>query len=353
MQVIRAENVNDAYVMGMRLIAKHGVEQPSRAGTVWVCPFPVMTEYMEPARRVLFDAKRDANPFFHLMESLWMLAGRRDAKWLDQFVKDFSSRFSEGGIQHGAYGYRWRNHFEDHDDEDEYSKIDQLATVIDLLRANPDDRRVVIQMWDAETDLGASKKDIPCNLLIMPRIVFGKLDITVVCRSNDIIWGCYGANAVHFSVLHEYLAAKIGVQMGCYYQLSNNFHAYATEFEKRYTPQVVGTTFPLPAPYDAIGEELCNVTPIVVVPEQFDEDLERFFRITGIYAEGKDPGPYGFSNPFFDQIAIPMFLSYKAYRMTFAETAVAVIREKMPKYSDWRHACLQWYGRRLKRDLGA
>jgi thymidylate synthase len=52
------------------------------------------------------------------------------------------------------------------------------------------------------------------------------LDLTVLCRSNDVVWGAYGANAVHFSVLQEYLAGRIGVDVGVMYQFSNNYHGY-------------------------------------------------------------------------------------------------------------------------------
>jgi hypothetical protein len=48
----------------------------------------------------------------------------------------------------------------------------------------------------------------------------------VNCRSNDIIWGAYGANAVHFSFLQEWLAWAIGVRVGVFYQVSFNYHIY-------------------------------------------------------------------------------------------------------------------------------
>src|SRR6185369_9893998 len=87
-------------------------------------------------------------------------------------------------------------------------------------------RQAVLQIWDATMDLDAQTKDKPCNDLIFCRTDRGVLDITVCNRSNDIIWGAYGANAVQFSVLQEYLAARIGIPMGEYTQFSFNYHAY-------------------------------------------------------------------------------------------------------------------------------
>jgi hypothetical protein len=50
---------------------------------------------------------RDANPFFHVMETLWMLAGRNDLPWLVRFNKRFASYSDDGGnTQPGAYGYQ-------------------------------------------------------------------------------------------------------------------------------------------------------------------------------------------------------------------------------------------------------
>lgn len=244
MRVINARNVNDAYAAGCQLVRECGVPSSSRDGDVRVVPFPVVTEYVFPRERVLVDEHRKANPFFHLMEALWMLAGRRDARWLDQFVKGFSSRFAESdGNQHGAYGYRWRHHF-DLDGGGHPGLPDQLDTVVRLLRTNPKDRRVVITMWDPVADLGSLVRDVPCNTHIYPRvrdIAAGGpsvLDITVCCRSNDIFMGAYGANAVHFSILQEYLAARIGVEVGTYYQFSNNFHAYQRDLDRFQQPSV-------------------------------------------------------------------------------------------------------------------
>lgn len=146
-----------------------------------------------------------------------MLAGGQYTQFLDLFVHDFSERFSEpDGVQWGAYGHRWRHHFGQ----------DQVENAIVRLKLDPNDRRVVIQMWDATCDMVGTKKDHPCNLMVVPRIAKGKLDITVYNRSNDAVWGAFGSNAVHFAYLQYYLAQSIGVKVGTYYQISTNMHVY-------------------------------------------------------------------------------------------------------------------------------
>ena len=363
MRVISASNVNEAYRAGLTLLRDYGILSPSRAGHVLVAPFPVVTSYERPIERVLFDARRDANPFFHLMESLWMLAGRNDARWLDKFVSNFSARFAEdSGVQHGAYGHRWRSHFMLDGSEDDLTfgfELDQLDRVVAMLKNDPFDRRVVIQMWDPEIDLGASARDVPCNLCVLPRIQGNKLDITVFCRSNDAIWGAYGANAVHFSVLQEYLAARIGVEMGTYYQISNNFHAYVKVFEEKASNCDFPTTSnlykhgavkPTPIVIDAERFDESNLykhgavkpTPIVIDAERFDEDLKYFFQ------SPDGPNTHGYYNKFFQEVAVPMFYSYMAWRNKDISTALAKI-DDMPTSCDWKVACRQWYERRISK----
>lgn len=226
MFVLDTRNVNQAYAQGMteiRHMANHKLTE-SRNGPVYRAPFPVTTIYRNPCERVLFDFVRDANPFFHLLESLWMLAGRNDVAWITQFNSSFS-QFSDDGVTfNGAYGYRWRTYF----------NTDQVAVAIKKLKENPWDRQVYIAMWDGFADLTKKSKDIPCNLGIKFAFNDGKLDMMVTNRSNDIIWGAYGANCVHMSILQEYVAAMAGIPIGKYYQISMDYHAYKATFDKHW-----------------------------------------------------------------------------------------------------------------------
>lgn len=217
MYVIEARNPQQALPKAMRVLAQHGVTRSSRNGTVRVAPWPVTTVYARPIERVVFWPARDANPAFHLYEALWMLRGRHDVAPLQRYVKDFDRFSDDGETLHGAYGWRWRYAMDE----------DQLETIATRLQRDPDDRRCVLQMWDGNYDLGVSSRDIPCNLIATFQVAAtGALDLTVFCRSNDVLLGCYGANAVHFSLLLEYMAAWIGRPVGIYRQVSVNWHAY-------------------------------------------------------------------------------------------------------------------------------
>lgn len=250
MRVVNAINVNDAYENGLHLLGQIGHWEDSRAGRVLASPFPVTTVYARPQERVLFAPIRDANPFFHLVEAVWMLAGRSDTLVLDQYVSDFGQRFAEeDGHIHGAYGRRWRTWFH----------ADQLQHVASMLREDHSTRRAVLAMWSVVDDLGATTRDIPCNTHCYFRVCDGALDMLVSCRSNDIIWGAYGANAVHLSVMQEVVAGLAGVPMGRYYQMSFNYHAYESiwtklkpELVEYYTDRSVVPTPICPKPGNAV-----------------------------------------------------------------------------------------------------
>jgi thymidylate synthase len=222
-RVITTRNVQQALPQAVRLLEEEGISRNSRNGPVLVAPWPVTTVYERPEERVLFWPQRDANPALHLYESLWMLAGREDLAPLLNYAKQFAEYSDDGLALWGAYGYRWREMFH----------CDQLSVIAMELRKNHDDRRCVIQMWDTRLDLARLGRDVPCNVMATVQISgTGALDLTVFNRSNDIVWGCYGANAVHFSFLQEYLALLVGVPMGRYTQVSVNWHAYLNTFEQ-------------------------------------------------------------------------------------------------------------------------
>lgn len=224
MIVIHARNVHEALPKAMLVLREHGVSRESRNGPVIKAPWPVATIYHRPWERVVLWPERDANPFFHVYESLWMLAGRNDVEGPARYARQMREYSDDGVTFHGAYGHRWRKHF----------GKDQLADVIWKLQRNSDDRRAVVQMWDAERDLGRQGRDVPCNVSATFQVNDrGELDLVVFCRSNDVIWGCYGANAVHFSFLLEFVSSSTGYPMGTYTQISVNWHAYDNDLYRR------------------------------------------------------------------------------------------------------------------------
>ncbi len=330
MQVITARNVNDAWMKAKVLLVNNHTVRPSRVGEVWEAPFPVTTVYTHPRERVLFDPVRNANPYFHFFEGLWMLAGHKDVEFVAQFVKRMREFSDDGEVFHGAYGYRWRHHFDMYGGaEDGFA--DQLTKIVRMLKANPNERRAVLMAWDPTIDLDRPEiKDIPCNVCAFFKVREGALTMTVNCRSNDIVWGALGSNVVHFSMLQEYVAAMAGYPVGSYWQVSDSWHAYTERWEpfggnNAHTnpngdPYTVGAV----APY-----------PMVQVPEAWDDDLRRWFAGNQL----------GFENSFFPEVVLPMADAWNCQKM--GEFHSALIALHYCKATDWRKACAEWIYRKM------
>lgn len=330
----------------MVLVRNYGVREETRNGPALVIPEPVMTIYERPMERVLLDLTRDVNPFFHLMKSLWMLSGRRDVASLDPFIGTLKKYSDDGETYHGAYGYRWR-HFFGHD---------QLSEIIQILRDDPTTRRAVLTMWDPDADLGGSSKDHPCNTQIYFRVTGGVLDMTICCRSNDAIWGAYGANAVHMSVLQEFMAAASGLVVGRMYQLSNNLHAYVDVFERLSSVVVDQSSVSLCWENQYESERVhvtplflqCPDVPVAVIMAEIDGLWGAITRLWDA------PGNEGVSFPQDSPVlteelrwsASMMVTSYWCHR--HESTRAALRAAELIPGSDWHAACTQWIDRHAK-----
>lgn len=315
---VEARNVNDAYTQGLSLLKDFGEEESSRNGRVIVLPRPLVTTYTCPRERVLFSPERNANPFFHFMEALWMLDGRRDAAFVVKFNSQMKSYANSDGTFDGAYGYRWRRHF----------GYDQLRRLITLLRTHRNTRRAVLAMHDPVADLHSNTLDQPCNTHIYFDVRGGKLNMTVCCRSNDAIWGTYGANAVHMSMLMEVIAGMVEVPMGVYRQFSNNFHYYPDQPGHESLVNDASSV-------DVRLQRGWPMMMLVTKPATWFAELRAFMDVPGCIVAGY--------NPIFYHVAKPMYLAWMERKEGISDGLSWVQQIEDPS---WRHVCLQWIGRK-------
>ena len=221
-RVVEAENVNEAFYTGLTMIRKEGLSLETRNGDAFKLPGVLVTNYRNPTQRCLFVPEREANPFFHHLESIWMLSGSNTIEFPTHYVPSMKAFSDDSVTFNAAYGYRWRHEF----------GVDQINLVVSALALDPNSRRVVLQMWNTENDLmRPSSYDLACNLLAKFYIVDNFLMMDVCCRSNDMVLGGYGANAVHFSFLQEYICDRLRIEglplrVGVYNQISMDAHLY-------------------------------------------------------------------------------------------------------------------------------
>jgi hypothetical protein len=328
--VIAARNVNDAFDRAVALaMSSHMRCTASRNGSTLEHDGPVITSYDRPEERVLFSVARDANPFFHFFEPLWMLAGREDVRFPATIVKRMAEYSDDGKTYRGAYGYRWRN----------AGGMDQLKELVKLLRTEPNTRRAVLQMFHAPADLGAVSKDIPCNTHVYFKVRDGALRATVCCRSNDILWGAYGANITQFSTLQEYLADKVGVEVGPLVQLSDSWHVYTGgPGGEAWQRLMQGHVFSMGGvhDYEYYADGIVHPYAIGAHDADWDEDLKDFF---AGFDQLNNPVAHVFRTPYFRRVVTPMWLAWQTRDISVLEECRA---------TDWRTAAKAWLQRRVK-----
>lgn len=318
MDTINGINVPDAYVDGLWKFRACARKEESRNGPVMVMPGPVLLTIQNPYERVLVDSVRQPNPYFHLAEFVWMMAGSNDAKWLSYYNANMLSFSDDGKTFAAAYGNRWRYHF----------KYDQIKMVISILKKDPTTRRACITMWDPNVDL-IQGKDIPCNTTIYFRVVGNELEMTVCNRSNDYIWGMMGANCVHMTMLQEFIALAIGKAVGCYRVFTNNLHIYTN------VPRFQDIMRTL----DTVDIYRAQMHEIMLIqrdenPEAFIEDCTRFVWINTDNKHEEDR----YDTAWFKTVFLPMMLAYRARKLKQDETSYL----NLVKASDWRYAGFAW-----------
>lgn len=353
MRIIHVRNVHQALPQALDLLVTEGVRSESRNGDVIKMSTPVATVYSRPQERVISHGWRDANPFFHFFEAMWMLAGRRDVASLSGILKRMASFSDDGEIFHAAYGHRWIHHF----------GVNQLDLICQELRDNPTSRRAVLTMWDPKADLGRQGKDLPCNDMAVFQVddrvpmVPPKLNMTVFCRSNDIIWGCYGANAVHFSYLLDYMASRLDLQVGTYTQISVDWHGYLDALPESVRKYANGESFTPPTKdfHSPSVYELFGWAP----PTMFHsfshtiwkEDLHKFVDLWA--ARGTSTETPVWKTGFFRDIAQPIMDTYLRYTRDSVKTettfAAAVAAAQLCESVDWRVAMSEWIQRRWQK----
>lgn len=332
---IHGRNATAGLVAVLNALRTDGTPRNSRNGPVLVLDGPTIVTYERPRERVIHWPERDANPFFHFFESLWILAGRRDLKFVERFVATMRNYSDDGKFFHGAYGHRWRHHF----------GKDQLQIVAERLRANHEDRRCVLGMWDPRSDLNADSKDLPCNTHCFVQVnAEGALDFSVLNRSNDAAWGAFGANVVHFTFAHEVLAAMVGVPMGRFTQFSQNMHGYLATTQPLFEALDAWDGEP-PDAYTRASDGEETIEPYRIVneaPGTWFEDLWLFL---------DNPVHTGLRDVFFRQVAQPLWFAHAAFKERNDPERFLKAQEILRRCAatDWRLAADGWLQRREAR----
>lgn len=232
---VSTENFSKTYPTINKYISENGDYVMSRNGdTREILNFK--TEIKNPYRRICGNNNRNLNVFFLLAEALWIFRGEKDVETLKIFNSRMSDYSDNGKVFHAPYGFRLRNYGvhsldlpQNHTEENKHNismlGFDQMLAGLKMLEKNPQDRRVVMSIWNPELDLDVNTKDIPCNDILMFKIRDRKLHTTIANRSNDLHWGLT-TNVFQFSFMSEIMSNILDIQLGSQTHNSQSLHIY-------------------------------------------------------------------------------------------------------------------------------
>lgn len=179
-----------------------------------------------PLDRIDTHQWRKMNFPFAIGEWLAMMHGYDGIDFFTKFIKSYDQYSSDHMHLDGAYGLRIRNGS---------TSASDIDAVIDKLKDKPESRRAVLSIYNGTDLYGAGGLNTPCTLSIQFLLRQDKLNMIVNMRSNDLDYGLTN-DIVVFTMLHEYVANKLGAQAGFYHHMVGSLHYY-TDIRARFEAQ--------------------------------------------------------------------------------------------------------------------
>jgi thymidylate synthase len=180
--------------------------------------FNVGFEMKFPAHNAIHNGKvkRNWSQEYAEAEWQWYLSGDRNIAKLGELygkVPAIWKRMADtDGNVNSNYGWQW------------YYRNEQLRKVINILKQNNNSRQAAISIYDGK-EIDEYSNDTPCTYAIQFTVLNGKLNMSVVMRSNDLWYG-FCNDQYQFSNLQMYVAYGLGLPVGTYYHFAHNLHLY-------------------------------------------------------------------------------------------------------------------------------
>ena len=206
------KTANDAFHDLYWRIVRDGVDF---AGTKAL--FNVGFEMEVPNANAILDRKVKRNWSYAYAEAEWQwyLSGSPNIKKLGELYGKVPAIWQcmadERGDVNSNYGYQW-------------CRENQLGKVISMLKENPETRQATISIYDGK-EIHRYDHDTPCTYAVQFTVLDGKLNMSVVMRSNDLWYG-FCNDQYQFSNLQMLVARETGYKMGTYYHFAHNLHLY-------------------------------------------------------------------------------------------------------------------------------
>lgn len=208
----------------MRHVLEHGVKKEDRTGTGTVSVFGYQMRYnLEEGFPLLTTKKLHTKSIIH--ELLWFLKGDTNIKYLkDNGVRIWDEWADADGNLGPVYGYQWRNW-----PTPDGNHIDQITQVVDMIKKNPDSRRLIVSAWNV-ADINNMKLP-PCHAFFQFYVANGKLSCQLYQRSADIFLGV-PFNIASYAILTMMIAQVCGLGLGDFVHTLGDAHLYSNHIEQ-------------------------------------------------------------------------------------------------------------------------
>ena len=160
-----------------------------------------------------------------IYELLWFLRGDTNVRYLQEHgVRIWNEWADENGELGPVYGHQWRS-WPDY----KGGTIDQIKNVVDMIKHNPDSRRMLVTAWNpAEVEDMALP---PCHCLFQFYVADGRLSLQLYQRSADSFLGV-PFNIASYALLLQMIAQVTGLEAGEFIHTTGDTHLYLNHLEQ-------------------------------------------------------------------------------------------------------------------------
>jgi thymidylate synthase len=171
-------------------------------------------------------------------ELLWFLRGESNVGWLREHGVTIWDEWADADGELGpVYGVQWRAW-----PTPDGRHIDQIARLVDGLRADPDSRRHIVSAWNVgELDNMALP---PCHAFFQFYVADGRVSCQLYQRSADLFLGV-PFNLASYALLTHMIAAQVGLEVGDFVWTGGDCHIYHNHVEQ-VREQLGREPYPLP-----------------------------------------------------------------------------------------------------------
>ncbi len=225
------------YLSLLNRILTEGHQKGDRTGTGTLSVFGHQMRYdLQDGFPLLTTKKLHLKSIIY--ELLWFLRGDTNVRWLqDHGVRIWNEWADENGDLGPVYGHQWRS-WPDY----RGGTIDQIAQVEEMIKHNPNSRRMLVTAWNpAEVEDMALP---PCHCLFQFYVADGRLSLQLYQRSADTFLGV-PFNIASYALLLQMMAQVTGLQPGEFVHTTGDTHLYLNHLDQARL-QLSRTPRPLP-----------------------------------------------------------------------------------------------------------